>query len=192
MAFYVVVTIVSAVTLTADMILRYMEGIKSFGLERRFHHIRGKTIPIEDFLPANLTMAAVFLLAFGITGMLLAFPKMNGFVAFPIAVLSGAFVHFFFVHFLLPRVSLRPIPKDEDLSACEAVCTEPITPDGYGSVRVTWKKKEYTFPAVCANEKEIEVGEKVAVLYREDGVCFVERDDRIMNIIDEKEESEEN
>lgn len=187
MAFYVVVTVVSAVTLTADLILRYMEKIRSFGLERRLHHIRGKTIPIEDFIPANLTMAAVFLLSFGMIGIFLTFFKMNGFVVFPIAVLGGALVHFFLVHFLFPRISLRPIPKNEDLSACEAICTEPVTPDGYGSVKVTWKKHEYTFPAVCANEKEIEAGEKVVVLYREDGVCFVERDDRIMDIIDEKE-----
>lgn len=187
MTFYVVVTVVSAVTLTADLILRYMERIKSFGLERRLHHIRGKTIPIEDFIPANLTMAAVFLLVFGIVGVILAFFKMNGFVVFPIAVLGGAFVHFFLTHFLFPRISLRPIPKNEDLSACEAVCAEPVTPDGYGSVRVTWNGREYTFPAVCANEKEIGTGEKVVVLYREDGVCFVERDDRIMDIIDEKE-----
>lgn len=187
MAFYVVVTVVSAVTLTADLILRYMERIKSFGLERRFHHIRGKTIPIEDFIPANLTMAAVFLLVFGIVGIILAFFKMNGFVVFPIAVLGGAFVHFFLTHFLFPRISLRPIPKNEDLSACEAVCAEPVTPDGYGSVKVTWNGREYIFPAVCANEKEIGAGEKVVILYREDGVCFVERDDRIMDIIDEKE-----
>lgn len=187
MAFYVVVTVVSAVTLTVDLILRYMEKIKSFGLERRFHHIRGKTIPIEDFIPASLTMAAAFLLTFGVAGILLTFLKMNGFVAFPIAVLGGALVHFFLVHFLFPRFSLRPIPKNEDLSECEAVCTEPITPDSYGSVRVTWEKREYIFPAVCANEKEIEAGEKVVVLYREDGVCFVERDDRIMDIIDETE-----
>lgn len=187
MAFYVVVTVVSAVTLTADLILRYMEKIKSFGLERRLHHIHGKTIPIEDFIPANLTMAAVFLLSFGMIGIFLSFFKMNGFVVFPIAVLGGAFVHFFLAHFLFPRISLRPIPKNEDLSACEAVCAEPVTPDGYGSVKVTWNGREYIFPAVCANEKEIEAGEKVVVLYREDGVCFVERDDRIMDIIDEKE-----
>lgn len=186
MIFYVIVTVVSAVTLTADLILRYMERIQSFGLERRLHHIRGKTIPIEDLIPANLTMAAVFLLAFGIAGLILTLLKMNGFVAFPIAILGGALVHFFLVHFLFPRISLRPIPKNEDLSACEAVCAEPVTPDGYGSVKVTWKKREYTFPAVCANEKEIGAGEKVVVLYREDGVCFVERDDRIMDIIDEK------
>lgn len=187
MAFYVIVTVVSAVTLTADLILRYMEGIRDFGLERRFHHIRGKTIPIEDFIPASPTMAAVFLLAFGIGGLLLLLLKMNGFVAFPAAVLGGALVHFFFVHFLFPRLSLRPIPKNEDLSACEAFCTEPIEPDGYGSVRVIRDGREYAFPAVCANGKAIGEGERVVVLYREDGVCFVERDDRIMNIIDEKE-----
>lgn len=51
MPFYVVVTVVSAVTLTADMILRYMEKIGSFGLERRFHRLHGKTIPIEDLFP---------------------------------------------------------------------------------------------------------------------------------------------
>lgn len=132
-------------------------------------------------------MAAVFLLAFGVVGIFLAFLKMNGFVAFPIAVLSGSLVHFFGAFSVFAYFPPSD-PEGEDLSVCEAFCAEAIEPDGYGSVRVTWRKREYVFPAVCANEKPIGEGERVVILYREDGVCFVERDDRILDIIDEREE----
>lgn len=189
MTFYIVAAVVSAVTLTVDMILRYMEKIRSFGLEERFHHIRGKTIPIEDFIPQNLTMAAVFVLTLGITGIFLKLSELNGFIAFPVSVMSGALVHFFLVHFLLRRLRERPIPNNTDLSECEAVCTERAAPDGYGSVKVTWNGREYEFPAVCANEKAVEAGEKAVILYREDGVCFIESPERITDILNEREES---
>ncbi|MCM1334345.1 MAG: hypothetical protein NC084_10385 [Bacteroides sp.] len=187
MAFYVVVTVVSAVVLTVDMILRYMEKIRSFGLEERLHRIRGKTIPIEDFIPQSLTMAAVFSLALGVVGIFLKLLALNGLIAFPVALMSGALVHFILVHFILRRIRERPIPPGVDLSECEAVCTERVDPDGYGSVRVKWGGREYVLPAVCANEKAVEAGDRAVILYREDGVCFIERDDRIMDILKEED-----
>ena len=51
MIFYVMVTIVSAVAFTIDIILRYMEKIRSFGMESRLHNIKGRIIPTEDFIP---------------------------------------------------------------------------------------------------------------------------------------------
>ncbi len=187
MIFYISAAVVGAVTLTADMILRYMEKIKSFGMEARFHSIRGKTIPIEDFIPHNFTMAAVFLMTLGVTGFFLKLLELNGLIAFPVSVMSGAMMNFLIMHFLYPRLIRCPIPKDADLSECEAVCTQRMDAEDYGSVRVEWNGARYDFPAVPANENEIEQGDPVVILYREDGLCFVEKPERIVDILNEKE-----
>lgn len=188
MIFYIAAAVAGAVTLTADMILRYMEKIRSFGFETRFHNIKGKTIPIEHFIPHNFTMAAVFCLALGITGIPLKLLGINGFVTFPMCLLSGAMVNFFIMHFIFPLISERPLPKKADLSECEAVCLERMDADGYGKVSVVWNGRKYEFPAVSANGHTIEKGESVVILYKEDGVCFAERPDRIIDVLNEKEQ----
>ena len=40
MEFYIIVTVVCVTAFTADMILRYMEKIRSFGMETRLHNIK--------------------------------------------------------------------------------------------------------------------------------------------------------
>lgn len=184
MIFYICIAVVAVCGFTADMILRYMEKIRSFGMETRLHNIKGKTIPIEDFIPYNITLLAVFFSAFGIAGTLMKLLELNGFVTFPAAVMCGMFANFFAVR-LVRKMRVKPIPKNEDLSGCDAVCTEDIPADGYGAVRVTWNGRKYTFPAVPANENEIKAGEKVVILYRSDGVCFAETPERLVDVLNE-------
>lgn len=182
MIFYLCVAVVAVCGFTADMILRYMEKIRSFGMEARLHHIKGKWIPIEDFIPHNITLLLVFLAAFGVSGLLMKLLEMNSLIVFPIAVMCGLFANFFVVR-LLRRLRLRPIPEREDLSGCEAFCTEDISPDGYGKICVKWNGKRYFFTAVPANENDFSAGDRVVILYRTDGVCFIEKPERLTEIL---------
>lgn len=185
MIFYLCVAVVAVCGFTADMILRYMEKIRSFGMEARLHHIKGKIIPIEDFIPYNLTLLTVFLIAFGVSGLLMKLLEMNSFVVFPIAVMCGMFTNFFVVR-LLRRIRFRPIPEREDLSECEAFCVEDISSDGYGSVCVKWEGRRYFFPAVPANDNGFSASDRVVILYRSDGVCFIEKSERLIEVLNEK------
>ena len=40
MTFYIVVTVVSVIAFGTDMVLRYMEKIRSFGMEQKLHNIK--------------------------------------------------------------------------------------------------------------------------------------------------------
>ncbi len=185
MIFYLCISVVAVCGFTADMILRYMEKIRSFGMETRLHYIKGKIIPIEDFIPHNITLLTVFFSAFGIAGILLKLLSINGFVVFPIAVMCGMFANFFTVR-LLRRIRSRPIPKNEDLSECEAFCMEDIPSDGYGKVCVKWDGRSYVFPAVPANEKALCAGDRAIILYRTEDVCFVEKPERLIDALNEQ------
>lgn len=184
MAFYIVITVISAVALTADMILRYMEKIRSFGIEEPLHNIKGKIIPVEEFIPNDITMLSVSALTMGIVGILLKLLNLSPFAAFPCAVLSGSLANFLIVHFIKPyigRLTRKNLTKDVDISGEKAVCTEKIEKDGYGRIKLSYKNKEYFFDAVSANETEIQKDEKVYILYKEDNLCFVEKETEIIS-----------
>lgn len=186
MNFYIIVTIVSTVTFTIDMILRYMEKIRSFGMEERIHNIKGKIIPIEDFIPHNLTLTALFFMAFGTSGILLMLIPLNGLIAFPCTVMCGMFANFTAVR-LMRKVRSKPLPKNIDLSGTKCVCTESIKGDSYGEITFNYNGIGYTMPAVSENETDIRKGESALIIFISEGVCFIEREDEVIDILNEKE-----
>ncbi len=186
MIFYTAVTIVSTVAFTIDLLLRITEKIRSFGMEERIHNIKGKTIPVEDFIPYNLTLAEIFLMAFGTAGILLKLIPINGLVAFPICVMCGMFANFITVR-ILKKIRSKPLPKSIDLSGSEAVCTQTIQGDGYGEVEIKYEGRSYLLPALSENETDILKGETAMVILINDGVCIVERQSEILDILNEKE-----
>ena len=186
MNFYIIVTIVSTVTFTTDLILRYMEKIRSFGMEERIHNIKGKIIPIEDFIPHNLTLAALFFMAFGAVGILLKLLDLNGLVVFPICVMCGMFANFFAARILKRIRRNPPIPKTADLSGISALCIEKIAGDGYGTVEFTYEGRKYTLPALSENETDIEKDETAVIILVNEGVCIVEREDEVIKAMNEQ------
>lgn len=186
MIFYIAVTIVSTVAFTIDLLLRVTEKIRSFGMEERIHNIKGKIIPVEDFIPYNLTLTSVFLMALGTVGILLKLIPINGLVCFPICFMCGMFANFTVVR-ILRKIRTRPLPKNADLSDTEAVCTQTIQGDSYGEVEFSYEGKIYTFPAVSENETDIIKGETAVIILINEGVCIVEKKSEVLDILNEKE-----
>ena len=186
MIFYVMVTIVSSVAFTIDIILRYMEKIRSFGMEAKLHNIKGKIIPTEDFIPHNVTLLCLFFMAVGVVGILLTLLQINALISFPVCIMCGMFVNFAVVR-ILRKARSRPIPGTEDLSGTEAVCTENIDGDGYGEIEFFYKNRRYTRPALSENETDIKKGEKVLIIMMNEGLCFVEKPDEVIDILNEEE-----
>lgn len=189
MTFYILVTVVCVTAFTTDMVLRYMEKIRSFGMEERLHNIKGKTIPIEDFVPHNITMLTIFGTAMGVFGIFTKLIGLHPFVGFPISAAFGCIVNFTVMHFIKPFVA--SVAGDElsdktDLSGREGVCTQAIPADDYGRIRIEWKGKHYEFDAISENETDIEKDEPIVVLYREDSMCVVEKQSEITDIINEE------
>ena len=44
-----------------------------------------------------------------------------------------------------------------------------------GEIEFAYKGKAYRFPAMSANETDIEEGEEVTVVHKEQGMCWVEK-----------------
>ena len=190
MQFYILITVISTVAFTTDMILRYMEKIRSFGMEERLHNIRGKTIPIEDFIPHNITMLTVFGMSLGVFGIFMKLLGFHPFLSFPCSVCFAALVNFTVMHFIKPVIASAAgddLSPKTDLSGTEGVCTERIPGDDYGRITVVYKGKNYEFEAISEYETDIEVGENVYVLYRDEQFCVVEKQSELLDVINEKE-----
>ncbi len=189
MEFYVVVLVLGVTSFTADMILRYMEKIRSFGMEERLHNIKGKTIPIEDLVPHNITMLTVFAISLGVFGIFMKLLNINAFVSFPCSAAFACLVNFTVMHFIKPFVASvtgDELGSDTDISGTEGVCIERIPADDYGRIKLEYNGRHYEFDAISENETDIEKDEPVLVLYREDGMCVVEKQSEVLDIINEE------
>lgn len=189
MEFYVLVTVISAVSFTADMILRYMEKIRSFGMEERLHNIKGTTVPIEDFIPHNITMLTVWGMSLGAFGIVMKLLGVHPFLSFPSSAAFACIVNFTVMHFIKPfyqDILGDELSEKTDISGTSAVCTERIGGDDYGRIELEYHGKHYEFEAISEYETDIEKGEQVLVLYREGQFCVVEKGSELLDVLNEK------
>jgi membrane protein implicated in regulation of membrane protease activity len=188
---YLIITVLSSALLITDMVLLYMEKIKSFGLERALFRLKGQTIPAEKFLPETLTMAFVTFLSLGVTGMLLVFTGLEWFFTLPLAIIAGMLVCFIFQYFIrnaIDKSTGRTLPKRDKAAGAEGFAIEEINNagDGYGLIEFEYNNVRFRAPAVSAYETAIPEYERVIVLYEEDGVYFVQSIREVYEVIDEE------
>ncbi|MDR0223286.1 MAG: hypothetical protein LBI38_07140 [Oscillospiraceae bacterium] len=185
--FYLILLVVSAAAFTADMILRYMEKIKNFSLEKRFFKFKGADIPAEKFLPANLTVLLVSLTAASATGILYELAGMRWYLSLPCFVAGGLLVCFVIQYFgenALNAIRGDRLPKGEDAAGLDGYCTEEIEPGDWGKVSLFYREREYEVNAATAGGKTVSRKEKVVSLYESDGFYFVVKSSEIYRDVD--------
>lgn len=176
--FFLILTVMSFMSLGAETILRSVYKMKNFGFEKRFLNFHGKTIPIEDFFPHTISEALIFTLAFSAFALILSAIKMPAAGSVFCGVIFGLAVmylktHVFYEIFL--RAKKEKLPEDKPDADDRAVCTEGIFDGGYGRIEFVYKGRAYSLAAMSANETDIEEGEEVTVVHKEKGICWVER-----------------
>ena len=150
---------------------------------------KGKTIPIEQFIPQGIYGYAVFTAVFGYFGLMLLQLSLPWYFIVPADIAIGFIVNFFGMHFLSPAGNSfvnGKAPKPDDLTGYEAVALENIAGSGYGKVRVKYNGLNYRFDAISLYHTDIESGEKVDILTGEDELLFVQKKDEIYKVLDEE------
>jgi len=176
--FFLILTVLSFISLGAEAILRSVYKIKNFGAEKRFFNFRGKTIPIEDFFPHTVSEILIFILAFSALGLILSAIKMPAVGAVFCGLIFGLAAMYFKQHFfydIFLRAKKEKLPNNMPDTDDKAVCTEGIFDGGYGKIEFVYKGRAYTLTAMSANETDIEEGEEVTVVHKEEGICWVEK-----------------
>lgn len=176
--FFLVLLVVSFVALAAEMILRSAYKIDNFGVDKYWLDFHGKTIPAEDFLPHNVSELLIFILAFSAFGLILSAFSMPAAGSVFCGLIFGSIIiyskkHLFFDIYV--RAKKEKLPRNKPDVDDRAVCREDILDGGYGSIEFVYMGRKYTLPAMSANETDIEAGEEVTVVHREQGICWVEK-----------------
>lgn len=139
---------------------------------------KGRTIPIEQFIPQGIYGYAVFTAVFGYFGLMLLQLSLPWYFIVPADIAMGFIVNFIGMHFLSPAVKSfvnGKAPKPDDLTGYEAVALENIAGSGYGKVRVKYNGLNYRFDAISVYHTDIESGEKVDIVTGEDELLFVQK-----------------
>ena len=186
--FYIVLIVLTATALGAEVLLRHVWHIRRFGLEKDFFEFHGKTIPIEDFIPNNLSLLLIYGFSSGVAGLIFLLMGMFWALSLFFGLLAGLWVNFFLVHFFYPlreRLRKNSLPEDYLKSGMDAVCASAINGDDYGEISVEYKEKAYRFPALSANGTDIAKGEPVVLVHNEQQVWWVEKGSEVFNAAEE-------
>lgn len=186
--FFLVLLVVSFVALAAETILRSAYKIRDFGIEKRFFDFEASTVPVQDFLPHNFTDILVYILAFSFCGLILSALTMPAIGSVFCSFCFGCIALYTKKHLLKKiwlEIKKERLPKDRPDAGDSAVCKNEILGDGYGSISFEYMGREYVIPAISANETDIEEGEMVTVVHKEQGICWVEKESEELREVEE-------
>lgn len=189
-AVFVFLLVLSGTALAADIILRFVHSIGRFGLDKKFALIKGKTIPVEQFLPDTLSKFIAFVFSFSASALIFALPGLPWYVCTLFGALTAMLVNFITVHFLFPardRANGQALPSRHFKAGDKVVVSERIPGDGYGKIYIVYKKRGYEFPALSANETDIEKDSEALIVTEQDGVFWVETETEIYSVLEEKQ-----
>ncbi len=136
--------------------------------------------------PKNLVLLVVFLFSTSLFGLLMDSLGVVGWLSLPLASFGGLAVNFIVniaVTPMLCRLGNSGSPTDEQLDGAEGVALEEITEDSYGRIEVKNGGRCYYFDALTANGGTIAAGERIIVIYAQEGLCFVESEARFCDVL---------
>ncbi len=169
--------------------MRSVLKIENFGVDKRWLDFHGKTIPAEDFIPHDISESLIFVFAFSFSGLLLQFMTMPWIGTVFCGLCFAAMVLFAKKHIALNiylTAKDEKLPKNRPDIGDRGVCCEKIYGGSYGRITFSYKGHDYKINALSANETDIETGEEVIVVHKEEEVCWVERTDEEMAAIEDE------
>ncbi|MCL2071513.1 MAG: hypothetical protein FWH07_04665 [Oscillospiraceae bacterium] len=190
LTFYLIIFIISSLAFIADLILRYIEKIKSFDVQKKFFNLSSEGfegVPVEKFLPENLTMLVLSVMAASAGGSLLDLAGLSWYISFPCAVVCGLIICFFVQHLgdnAVDIIKRNRLPKGEKAAGLIGCCVESVEAGGWGKVRFLYKNREFTVNSACTADSGIDAGQEVIAVYEQDGYYFVTKADEIYKGID--------
>ncbi len=151
---------------------------------------KGKTVPFEQFIPQTIYGFAVFAAVFGFAGLIFDSTRLPLYFVIPISVMTGMFINFCGAHLFTPvftKVFVGSLPKPEEIEGCEAMATENISGEGYGTVRVKYGDAYYRFDCISVFHTDIAKGEKVTIVTGEGELLFVQKLSEIYEVLKENQ-----
>ena len=185
-SFYVIISCASGIYLTAQLIAYVFWGKIFFADTGILFEQRTNKFEWQMVFPKNLLLLVICLFSSSIFGLLLDSVDIVGWISLPLGVIGGLAVNFLINAFIAPLLykgMKSGLPTDEELSGLSGIAMQQIHPEGYGQIEVKNGGRAYYFDALTANERIIRPGEKIVVLHAENGLCFVESEAHLCDVL---------
>ncbi|MGN0679921.1 MAG: hypothetical protein ACI4JS_09690 [Oscillospiraceae bacterium] len=140
----------------------------------------------QTVFPKDMLRLVVVLFVGAFVGLLLDYAGVVGWLTLPIGAIAGIVVNFLVNTLFSPiyfKLHKSGEPTEAELDGMTGRVVEDIDPDYYGVIEVWHGRKSYLIRVVSANNRYIRKGERVVVLYSENGCCFVESEEHLCDVL---------
>ena len=187
---YLFIVVLSGTALAADLTLRYVKKTGRLGWDKKWTFKKGRDIPVEQFLPDTISKLNVFFLSFSASGEIFLALGIVWYLTLPFGIMTAMLINFLSVHFLFPareRLNGTALPKNYLKSGDNANVSGKIPGDGYGKISIIYNERKYEFPALSANETDIDENLNVIIVAEQDGIFWVETEKEVFKVLYEKD-----
>ncbi|MDR0805055.1 MAG: hypothetical protein LBN42_04655 [Oscillospiraceae bacterium] len=181
MLIYVIFAVVFAVIIVVELSLGYIWGIQRFGFERKFFKFKKVyDIPIQDFVPNNITALIFSIWSAAMCGIFLSL--IWDFLPFtiPISVGGGILAEYARISIIRIYGMIRGIiPKEdkdgntEQFDGLEGYVTVPTDGENIAKVMVEFNGAEYEKNAISLYHTPLDKYARVIIIHCTDGCFFV-------------------
>ncbi len=190
--FYIALSVLSGGYLAAQTVAYLFFGKVFFPDAGTLFEKKRNKVEWQTVFPHNMLRLIIFIFVSAVIGLLLDLTGMAGWISMPMAAMGGLLFNFLLNMVFAPlyfKAENSGAPTDKELEGMDAVVTERIIPQSYGTIRVRHGKKSYTLDAVSANGRILPYNTKVIIIYSEDRLCFVESEERFYDVLFEDDEN---
>ena len=184
--FYLIVLALSGSYLTVQLAAYLFYGKVFFRNTGILFEEKKNRFEWQMVFPKNLLLLVICVFSSSFFGLIMTGAGVTDWITLPLAVMGGLAVNFIINAVIMPRIDKRSDsgqPTDAELDGADAVVLTEITAEDYGRIEVIHGKRRYIFDALTANGNTLREGEKVIVIHAEDGLCFVEAQSRLFDVL---------
>lgn len=140
----------------------------------------------QTVFPKNMLRLIIFVFTGSVSGLVMLAMGLVGWMTMLFGAIAGILFNFLISMIFSPiylKYHKSGVPDNNELEGLSGKVVEEIQPDSFGVVEIKHGKRVYLFRAVSANERLIEKGSAVTVIYAQDGCCFVESEEHLCDIL---------
>lgn len=140
----------------------------------------------QTVFPKDMLRLIICIFTGSISGLLMYTAGLAGWVTMLFGAVAGILFNFLINMIFAPvyyKLHKSGLPNNDELEGLSGRVIEEIQPDSFGVIELKHGQRMYLFRAVSANERLIEKGKSVTVIYAEDDCCFVESDEHLCDVL---------
>lgn len=185
-SFYIVLIVLSGAYLGAQLIAWIFRGKIFFPDAGELFTGKQDSDLWQTVFPKNMLRLIICIFAGSINGLLMLTAGLAGWMTMIFGAMAGVLFNFLISMIFSPiylKLHKSGLPNSSELEGLTGKVVEEIQPDSFGVIEIKHGQRFYLFRAVSANERFIEKGKGVTVIYAQEDCCFVESDEHLCDVL---------